>query len=266
MFLTKKSLIKIWLLVGADLLIAAFAFLAAIVFALQEIEYLTLVVIGCLCLVLALLSYQSGRYAEGKGKLIAKANKLILQKLKPAEFILLYEEALHNPDNQVSRPDSDVLQLLLTAYDSLGDTEKAFETVEQLLAIAPEKKRNIAKLLKSALLFSASRFDEAESIYREVINENMDIITKNLADTVMKTDRAMFLGDYTTAESYYRQTLTQKYCPATPLYKLSAHYSLAKICYKTDRQEEAEEHRKYCIENGGETGLQRTAANGEIFL
>ena len=266
MFLTKISLRKIRLLVGADLSVAAFAFLSAIVFAFLEMECLTLVIIGCLCLVLAFLSYQLGRYAEGKGKLMAKGNELVCQQLRPADFIRLYEETLHDPDNRISNADGDVLQLLLTAYDAMGESQQALEIAEQILSIASSKKVNIAKLSKSALLFNIGRAEEAEDIYKEVICGKLDILTKAVADAVMKTDRAMFLGDYTTAENYFSQSLIQKFPKPTPLSKLSAHYYLAKICYKTDRKEEADEHRKYCIENGGETGMQREAVNGEIFL
>ena len=265
MFLTKKSLRKIRLLVGADLLVAAFSFLSAIVFALLEMEYLTLVLIGCLCLVLAFLSYKTGHYAESKGKLIAEGNKLLTQELRPNEFIRLYEEKSTDQTNVITKPDSDVLQLLLTAYDVMGEQNRALEIAEQLLTIAPTRKLNIVKILKCSLLFNTDRTDEAENLYREVINGEMDMITKNVADILMKTDRALSLGDYTTAECYFNQSLTQKFPKPTPLSKLSAHYHLAKICYKTGRTEEAEEHRKYCIENGGETGMQREAANGEIY-
>ena len=266
MFLNKKALTKIWLLVGAYLVLASFCFLTAIVFAIFELGYTGHIILGCLCLVLAPLSYKIGRYAEGKGKLINKGNQLVSHQLRPAEFIHLYEEKRNDPSNVVSKPDYDVLQLLLTAYDVLGDCASAMETIEQMITIAPAKKINIAKLLKVSLLFDAGRFDEAEGIYRDVLSKNLDMMSKALADAVMKSDRALALGDDTTAESFFRQSLTQKFPKPTPLSTLSAHYHLAGICYRTNRIEEAEEHRNYCIQKGGETVIQQKAAKGEIFL
>lgn len=265
MFLTKKALRKIWLLVGADLLVAAFSFLSAIVFAFLEMEFLTLVIIGCLCLVLAFLSYKTGHYTESKGKLITEGNKLLIQQLRPAEFVRLYEERSADQTNVIAKPDSDVLQLLLTAYDVMGEQDRALEIAEQLLTVAPEGKRSIAKVLKCSLLFSIGRTEEAEDLYRELISGKMNMLTKNIADVLMKTDRALSLGDYTTAEACFNQSLTRKFPKPTPLSRLSAHYYLAKICYKTNRTDEAESHRKFCIENGGETMMQRQAVNGEIY-
>ena len=265
MFLNKKALTKIWLLVGGYLLVATFCFLNGIVFAIFEMECTIFFILGSLCLVLTPLFYKLGRYAEGKGKLISKGNRLVFHQLRPAEFIRLYEEKRNDPGNVISKPDYDVLQLLLTAYDAQGDKNRALETVEQMITIAPAKKINVAKLLKASLLFDSGRFDEAEAIYRDVVNGKMDIMSKALADAVMKSDRALALGDDTTAESFSRQALTQTFPKPTPLSMLSAHYHLAGICYRTGRMEEAQEHRKYCIENGGETAIQQDALKGVFF-
>lgn len=263
MFLNKKSLIKIWLLVGSYLALAVICFLIAIFFAVLEIESKFHIIVGCFCLAAAPLFYAFGRYAEGTGKLLSKGNKLVSQQLRPAEFVRLYEEKRSDPSNVVSKPDFAVLQLLVTAYDALGETDRALETAEQILAISSKKKFARAKLLKCSLLFSIGRSEEAEVIYRDVLNGKLDMMTKYLSDMVMKSDRALALGDDTTAEAYSRQVLKQKSSPLSMLY---AHYHLARICYRTNRRSEAETHRSYCIKNGGETNTQRKAAIGEIFL
>ena len=263
MFLTKKSLTKIWLLTGAYLVLAAFCFFIAIVFAVFQIECMTYIIIGTLCLAASPLIYKFGRYAEGKGKLIAKGNKLILHQLRPAEFVRLYEEKRNDPGNVVSEPDFEVLQMLASAYDALGYADRALEAAELSLAVAPKKKVPRAKLSKCSLLFSSGRFDEAEAIYSDVLSGELDMMSKYLADVLMKSDRALALGDNTTAEAYFRQSLAKS---STPLSILYAHYHLAKICYRTNRTEEAGVHRSYCIENGGETGIQQEAVKGEIFV
>ncbi len=263
MFLNKKSLTKIWLLVGAYLALATFSFLIAIVFAILEIEGNFHIIVGCFCLAVAPLTYAIGRYAEGKGKLINSANKLIFHQLRPADFIRLYEEKRDDSSNVISKPDFDVLQALIAAYDALGDADRALETADQILAITPKKKLARAKLLKCSLLYSIGRSEEAEVIYRDVLNGKLDMMTKYFSDVVMKSDRALALGDDTTAEAYSRQVLSQK---STPLSILYAHCHLAEVCYRTNRRSEAEVHLNYCIENGGETGIQRKAATKEIFI
>lgn len=262
MFLTRKALTKIWLLTGAYIALAALCFLLGILCAVLEVDYILDFVFGGLCLAASPLIYKFGCYAEGKGKLINKANKLILHQLQPAEFIQLYEEKRDDPSNVVSKPDFEVLQMLTIAYDATGDTAQALQTTELMVAAAHRKKLNRAKLAKCSLLYSLGYFEEAEAIYSDVVNSKLDMISKYLADVTMKSDRALALGDLTTAEAYFRQALARK---STPLSTLYSHYHLATICYKTNRRSEAEVHRSYCIENGGETNTQHKAATGDIF-
>jgi tetratricopeptide (TPR) repeat protein len=263
MFLNKKALTKIWLITGAYIAVAALCFFLGILCAVLEVDYILDFVLGGLCLAASPLIYKYGCYAEGKGKLIAKGNKFILHQLRPAEFIRLYEEKRNDPGNVVSKPDFEVLQMLAIAYDATGDTVRTLETTELMVAAAPKKKLNRAKLAKCSLLFSLGHFEEAEAIYSDVANSKLDMISKYLADVTMKSDRALALGDLTTAEAYFRQALARK---STPLSALYSHYHLATICYRTNGIEEAEVHRSYCIENGGETNTQRKAATGEIYL
>lgn len=265
MFLNNKSLLKIWLLVGAYLALATLCFLFEIIFVAFEIEGSFHIIVGCFCLVAAPLFYAWGRWAEGKGKLLNKGNQLIFHQLKPAEFIHLYEQRRDDPSNIVAKPDYQVLQMLVAAYDALDDHDLALVTMDQALTVAPEKHRNRALIIKCSLLFNYGKLEEADALYRELSSKELDFMCKTLMDAVIKSDRAMLLGDVTTAEAYYRQAMNQSFPKPTPLSLLYYHYHLAKICYKTNRREEAEEHRNYCIENGGETGSQRKAATGEIF-
>ncbi len=259
MFLNKKVLTKIWLLTGAYLTLAACCFVSTVVFTCLDMECGTLIVLGILSVILAPLFYKLGRYAEGKGKLLSKGNKLICHELRPAEYIRLYEERRDDPTNVISKPDYDVLQMLVAAYDALEDRTHALETMDQALAVVPEKHRNRAMILKCGLLFNYGKFDEAEVTYRDLTTKDLDMVSKTLMDTVMKSDRAIALGDDATAEAYFRQSLTQTFPKPTPLSVLYAHYHLAKICQRTNRAEEALEHLHYCIQNGGQTGTQREA-------
>lgn len=265
MYINKKSFSKIWLLVGAYLALAILCFFVEIIFVAFEIEGSFHIIVGCFCLVAAPLFYAWGRWAEGKGKLLNKGTQLIFHQLKPAEFIRLYEQRRDDPTNVVANPDYQVLQMLVAAYDALDEQHLALVTMDQALTVAPEKHQNRALIIKCGLLFNYGKLEEAEALYRELSSKELDFMCKTLMDAVIKSDRAMLLGDVTTAEAYYRQTMNQSFPKPTPLSLLYNHYHLAKICYRTNRREEAEEHRRYCIENGGETSSQRKAATGEIF-
>lgn len=261
MFLTRKSLKKINLLTGAYLVWGAFCFIVSVVFALLSIEYVPLIVIGVFSIAFGALVRVSGKYAEGKGKLINSGNKLVHMELRPAEFIRLYEEKRDSPDNVISSPDFDVLSLVVTAYDALGDSESALTTLDQIISIAPDKKRPLAKIIRASILYSVGRIEEAEQLYREVQNEEMDYMAKAVLDVMLKCDRAMALGDYTTAEAYNKQLLARTFPKNTPLTVLYAHFALAKIYCATERLEQAKVHLNYCVENGGETAIKSDAVD-----
>lgn len=245
-------------------MLSSLCFFIGILFAFLGIEGNFHIIVGCFCLGAAPLFYAWGRYAEGKGKLLNKANQLIFHTLKPAEYIKLYEQKRDDPTNVIARPDYQVLQMLVAAYDALEEHDQALSTMDQALAVAPTKHRNRALITKCALLFNYGRFEEAEALYRELSTKELDVMSKTLMDAVIKSDRAMLLGDDTTAEAYYRQSMTRSFPKPTPLSLLYGHYHLARICERTGRHEEALEHLNYCIENGGETGTQRKAASGEF--
>lgn len=261
MFLTRKSLKKIRLLTGAYYILGVFCFLMSGVFALLgEISWF-LVAFGIVCLLLGVVFRAVGRYAEGKGILLNSGNKLVLQQLRPAEFIRLYEEKRDSSENVIAKPDFDVLRLVATAYDALGDTEHELETLDEMLSIASEKKKSSAVLLKAAVLFSIGKIEEADRLFSQVQNTKMDLVTKMMSDMILKSDRAMAIGDYATAEIYFKQMLAKTFPKNTSLSLLYDHFGLAKIYKRTERFDEAKFHCNYCVENGGETSIQAEAVN-----
>ena len=261
MFLTKKSLKKIRTLVAVYYIIGLFCLITHGIFKYFYIEGNFLLILGILCFGLAIVFRSVGRYAEGKGILINQGNKLIFHELCPAEFIRLYEEKKNCAENVVSQLDFDVLQMVFLAYDSMGQTQSALETLDLMLEIAPKKKKTYAKLLKAAELFSIGNVEEGESLYKEALGEKMDLLTKSTADLVLKGDRAMAIKDYIVAESAFKERLTQKFPKNSPLASLTTHYYLAKIYIETGRYEDAKDQLKYCIENGGETSQKADAAD-----
>ena len=259
MFLTKKALFKIWFITITYAVFGVIWFLMPIVHTALRSDSVRYVVFGIIFLLLSVFFYKWGRFAEGKGKLLSKGKKLIHYELRPAEFIRLYEESRDCPDNVISKPDFDVLWVVLSAYDVLDDVEREFEALEHKSIVAPEKKKPLVKILKASMLFDKGRTEEAESLYFEVLNGKKDLTTMATLDVLAKCDRAKAMGDYATAEAYYRQKLIKSFPKNTPLDIILARFSLAEICCKTDRKEEAKEHFNYCVENGGETSMASTA-------
>ena len=259
MFLTKKSLRRIRLLTSAYIILGIICFIISLIFSYFLVEYKLLVILGIVSLILGALFHMSGKYAEGKGKLLNSGNQLVLFELRPAEFVRLFEEKRDCPDNVIVKPDFDVLQLLVVAYEAMGDTGRTLGTLEYMLSIVPEKKRTLVKILQCSVLFDVGRTAEAEALYAQLLNSKMDIISKSTFDILTKNDRALAMGDFTTAEAHNRQMLSQSFPHITPLVSLGIHLNLAKICCKTERIEEAKAHLNYCIDNGGETVIKKEA-------
>lgn len=259
MFLTKKSLAKIRLLTGLFYLVGAFCFAVFGVYESMDTECKDLAILGILSIFLGIIFRAAARYSEGKGNLIISGNKLVLQELRPAQFIKLYEEKQNCADNVIARPDFDVLQLLATAYDALGDADRSLETLDQMFLLASKKKKTYVKLLKSSILFNIGKDKEADVLYREVLSEEKDWMTKATLEIAMKCDRAIAIGDFITAEAYTKEMLSKTAPKPTPLSILYAHFNLAKIYYLTHENDEAKLHLNYCVENGGETGVKQEA-------
>ena len=261
MFLTKKALKKIKLLVGVYCGLGAFCLIMSIVFVCLNMEIKFLIILGVLALFLGFVFNKFGRYAEGKGKLLNLGNKLVLHQLRPAEFVRLYEQARDCPDNVVSEPDFDVLKMLVTAYDAMGEVDLMLEVIEQMLSSFDGSKQAQAKLLKSSVLFDMGKIEEAEKLYSEVLNSKMDFITKSILDDVMKTERAIALEDFTTAEAKLKASLEIPRYNKIPLMTLYLRMDLGKVYCKTNRFDEAKDCLKYCIENSGETNIKSSAEN-----
>ena len=61
--------------------------------------------------------------------------------LRPSEFIKEYLRQRNSTELIVNKPSIEVLQLVAIAYDSLNDRENCLATVEELVAVASEKKK-----------------------------------------------------------------------------------------------------------------------------
>lgn len=259
MFLTKKSLKKILALVvtydvTATVFIAFWMFFRAI----GETSNL-LLFIGIIMFLLSFLFFFWGRYAEGKGKLVSLGLKLVRKELKPAEFIKHYDTLMNSDDLIIKKPSYDVLALLMLAYDSLGNAEKVFETIDQAIEVAKGKKKNTAKLLKVASLFTYSRVAEAEALFNEIRNQDLDIMSKSMVDMILKDERAMAIGDYKTVEAHSLNLLETSFPKPDNITKLFIHYTLGKVYEKQNEPQKAIEHYEYCANFGGETAKRETA-------
>ena len=266
MFLTRKARNSInWLTIAYCVLGVLLLLLAGFDALLGAVSW-ELVCIGILAIAFGFLLRPIMRYSLGTNKLLMRANKLVYHQLRPGEFIRLYIQKRDCPDNVVAKPDFNVLNQLAVAYDALDDTAHVQETLDQMLSIAPEKKKAYAMLLKAGMLYGKGQKEEAEQLYREAQNGKLDFMTKATADVVLKTDRAMALGDYATAEAYFKQMLAQSFPKHPPLSVLIAHYNLGKIYALTNHPEKAKEHVNYCLENGGETAIKAKTAEILDFL
>jgi len=261
MFLTKSALRKINVLTGTYYIIGLFSLVIFGIFCHLDVEANLLLFIGIFCLVFGILIRPWGKYAEGKGKLLNSGNKLVMHELRPAEFIRLFEEKRDCPDNVVSKPDFEVLQLLVVTYEALGDKELEMGIIEYMCSIAPENRKALAKTLKASILYDTGNIEEAERLYKELLGEKLDFITKSTLDVLTKIDRAMAFGDFTMAEAHCKQLLIQKFPKPTPLNTVSINLILGEICYKTGKTDEAKAYLNYCAQNGGETVYKTKALN-----
>jgi len=261
-FLTKKAIVKIIVIVciyealGVFLLSAAFSAYTSG----ERGIFVPFLVIGCFLIPFGALTAAVGRYSEGKGKLLLKGRRLVLQELRPAAFITLYRETSASPNLVVAHPDPDILEMLFTAYGAAGDEQSQLAALEEMLATAPEKKRKKYLLFRSAYLYAAGRTEEAEQIYSAVTAQKLSLQEAAIADAVLKSDRAMAFGDWTTAENYIKARLAASFPPKTPYEILSFRFALAQVLLKSGRPEKAAPHLAYCAENGGETAIRSKAA------
>jgi len=259
MFLTKKSFRKILIMAICYLTLGVLNIALAIFFENLGIESTLLLWLGSICLVLCIFFAFWGRYAEGKGKLINLGNRLVRKELKPAEFIKEYEALKNSQDLVIKKPDFEILHLVATAYASLDDMENELATVQEMISISGEKKKNFAKLLKVACLFSYREKEAAEKLFNEICQVKLDVMSNTLAQIIHKTDRAIAFEDYKTAKEYWLKTLERKLPKLDKLGELIAHYNLGEIYEKQQDNEKAASHYRYCVNFGGETAIKLSA-------
>lgn len=259
MILTKKSLWKIILLTAGYFVLGSLCIALAILCAVLQLDS-KIFYLGILLYLLCPLIAWWGIYAEGKAKWINLGNKLVMQKLDPAEFIKQYQTLISAHDLIVCKPSVEILQFVIIAYDALNEQERCIAAVDEMIAIAPAKQKTFAMLNKASVLFSYERTDEAEAIFTEARAAKKDLVCQNLTDVLLKSDRAMAMGDYKTAEDYNLRLLAQKFPKPNPLMVLISHFSLGKIYEKLQEPEKAILHYQYCAEHGGKTAMKIMAA------
>lgn len=255
MFLTAQALKKIKILTTAYFFLGGISIILSGIFTFLAAKAAVLLVIGIVSILLGFAFRRMGMYSEGVGKLVSKGQLLLLRQLNPTEFIKLYYSKRDAPDNVVCSPSTDVLRLLLVAYDAIGHTQSALEVADHMISIAPEKKKPLMLLLKASVLYGVGNTQQAEPIYSSVISKKMSPLTRLRSDNIMKGDRAMAYGDYTTAEAHFKTVLSSPASQKNLLLMLYAHLDLAKIYYATNRPEEAAPHADYCLKNSGGTNV-----------
>jgi lipopolysaccharide biosynthesis regulator YciM len=208
----------------------------------------------CLCPLIVL----GGLYAEGKSKLIAIGRRWIFNELRPREYIKEYERLASTSDLVINKPSFEALQLLLVAYDSLNERERALAVADELILVASEKKKALARLFKVSLLFAYGMAEEGEELFLSVQSEKLDLVARGFVDNLYKSDRAIAMGDFRVAEMHNLSTL-ERASSQTPLVVLLAHFSLGEIYVKLGEAEKALVHLEYCTKNCGETAIGETA-------
>lgn len=260
MLLTKKGLTKIIIMAVCYFILGSSCVITGIFFANMGSDDGVLFLLGAVTYILGVLFAFLGRYAEGKGKLINLGNKLVRNELKPAEFIKAYTLLRNSDDLVICKPGVEILQLLAVAYNSLDDTQACLAAVEEMIASADEKKKTYAALCKASFLFDCGKTQEAELLFAQAQTGKLDLMSAALADVILKSDRAMAMGDYKVAEMYNLKMLAQAFPKPDNLSILIVHYNLGEIYEKTRQMEKAIFHYQYCADHGGETAIKRSAA------
>lgn len=263
MFLTRKSFRKILIMAICYFILGSIAISLWAVFNSMGIKENVLLILGIIVYLLCVLLIFWGRYAEGTGKLINLGNRLVRNELKPAEFIREYEALKKSNDLVVNKPCIEVLQLVAVAYDSLDDRENALATVDEMINVVSDKKKVFATLIKTSFLFSYDKKEEAELLFDEAQKQKLDFMCQSLVDAILKSDRAMAIGDYKTVETYNLKMLERTFPKPDNLSKLVLHYTLGKVYEKLQNREKAVAYYQYCATNGGETAIKK-AAIGKI--
>ena len=259
MFLTKKGFRKILIMAICYCILASIAIFLWAFLNSMGIKENFLLMLGIIVYLLCVLIIFWGRYAEGKGKLVNLGNKLVRNELKPAEFIREYEALKKSSDLVTNKPSIEVLQLVAIAYDSLDDRENALVTVDEMIDIADDKKKAFSNLIKCSFLFSYGNFEDAENLFNEIQKQKLDIMCIGLVDAILKSDRAMAMGDYKTVEAYNLKLLECSFPKLDNLGKLVVHYKLGEVYEKLQDNSKAATYYQYCADFGGETAIKKSA-------
>lgn len=259
MLLTYKSF---WKIIALCL---GYFFLGSVSIALSVVTLvntpdLTLFWLGIVLYALCPVFFFWLRAAEGKGKPLSRAYKLMRRDLRPAAFLAEYEALKNSPNLMICRPSVDLLQAVAVAEHLLGHADRALDVVEQMIATAPKKKLNYAKMVKVSFLFDAGRAEEAEALFFELRREKLDLLTQALANAIMVGDRAKAIGDYKTYEESRLRQLGSTFPKLDNLGRLVLHFGLAEVYEKQGKLDAATEHYRYAAENGGETAIREDAA------
>ncbi|MBR2033899.1 MAG: tetratricopeptide repeat protein [Clostridia bacterium] len=259
MLLTKKGFWKIVIMTLCYFAIGSFSIAAGALLTILDADANFLFVLGAFCYAFCPIVIAWGRYAEGKGKLINLGNKLVRNELKPYEFIKEYQRLRNSTELVVNKPSIKILQLVAIAYDSLDDRNNCLCAIEEMISIANEKKKMFAKLIKCSFLFSYEMIDQAEAIFTEARASKQNFICQAFTDAIFKSNRAMAMGDYKTAEAYNLKMLSQIFPKLDNLSKLTLYYKLGEVYEKLQNYEKAIPYYKYCIDNGGATAIKESA-------
>ena len=148
MFLSTKGFWKIRIMAICYFILGAFLIVIASICALIGLEYKLALILGIFMFLMIAPIICFGRYVEGKGKLINMGNKLVRNDLKPAEFINEYNTLKNSTNLMINKPSFEVLHLLAVAYESLRDYENTITIVNEMIEIAPKKKKTIRNVHK----------------------------------------------------------------------------------------------------------------------
>lgn len=259
MFLTKKGVWKIIIPALLYFAIGSFSIASGVKLTILDADAGFLFILGAFSYACCPIIIAWGRYAEGKGKIINLGNKLLRKELKPFEFIEEYNKLKSSTDLVVNKPSIEALQLVAIAYDALDDRENCLSVADEMISVASEKKKTYAKLIKCSVLYSYDMVDEAEAIFTEARASKLDFLCQSVADAILKSDRAMALGDYKTVEAYNLNALSQAFPKPDNLSKLMLNYKLGEVYEKLQSYEKAIPYYQYCTDNGGETALKESA-------
>lgn len=259
MFLTKKGIWKIVIKTLIYFAIGSLFIALGVRLTVLDADANFMFVLGAFCYACCPIIIAWGLYAEGKGKIIVSCNKLLRNELKPHEFIEEYKKLESSTDLIVNKPSIEVLQLVVIAYDVLDDRENSLSVADEMISVASKKKKTYAKLIKCAILYSYDMVDEAEAIFTEARASKLNFLCQSLSDAILKSDRAMALGDYKTIEEYNLKALSQAFPKPDNLSKLMLHYKLGEVYEKSQSYDKAITYYQYCVDNGGETALKESA-------